>query len=116
MRKFVAILFLLILPLQWTTAAVAAYCQHEQDGKTQQHLGHHAHEHQASAAQVDYAPGNSDFDADCPSCHAHFAQAIVDADQPMLPVSQSRGAMAYLAFIPSPPTASLFRPPLADLA
>jgi hypothetical protein len=42
MRKFVTILFVLILPMQWTTAAVAAYCQHEQDGPAQQHIGHHA--------------------------------------------------------------------------
>ncbi len=116
MRKFVAVLFLLILPLQWSTAAVAAYCQHEQDGKAQQHVGHHAHEHQASAAQTDSDPGNSDFDADCPSCHAHFAQAVIDVAPPMLPASQGRDAMAYRAFLPTPPPASLFRPPLADLA
>jgi hypothetical protein len=116
MRKLVAILFLLILPLQWTTSAVAAYCLHETDGPAQQHMGHHAHEHQASAAQTDSDPGNTDFDADCPSCHAHFAQAVIDADSPMLPVSQVRAAVAYRAFLPTPPPGSLFRPPLAGLA
>ena len=71
---------------------------------------------QASAAQTDSDSGNSDFDADCPSCHAHFAQAVIDADSPMLPVSQVRAAMAYRAFLPTPPPSSLFRPPLVDLA
>ena len=120
MRKLVALLFLLILPLQWTTTAVAAYCLHETDAPAQQHMGHHAHEHQASAAQTDSDPGNSDFDAsfdsDCPSCHAHFAQAVIEADSPMLPASQVRAAVAYRAFLPTPPPGSLFRPPLADLA
>lgn len=116
MRKLVAILFLLILPLQWTSAAVAAYCQHEQDGKARQHLGHHAHEHQASAAQADDDPGNTDFDADCPSCHANFSQAVIDAAPPVFPASQARDVMTYRAFLPTPPPGSLFRPPLADLA
>jgi hypothetical protein len=120
MRKLVAIFFLLILPLQWTTAAVAAYCLHEQDGKAQQHIGHHAHEHQASTAQTDSDPGNTDFDAgfdsDCPSCHAHFAQAVIDADQLMLLASQVLATMSYRAFLPTPPPGSLFRPPLVDLA
>lgn len=116
MRKLLAILFLLILPLQWTTAAVAAYCQHELEGKAQQHLGHHAHEHQADATKTDSDPGNTDFDADCPSCHAHFVQAIIDADSPILPASQLRDATTYRACLPTPPPSSLFRPPLANLA
>lgn len=116
MRKLVAILFLLILPLQWTTAAMAAYCLHETDGPAQQHIGHHAHEHQASTTPADSDLGNTDFDADCPSCYAHFAQAVIDTGKPMLPASQGSGAVAYQAFLPTPPLASLFRPPLADLA
>ena len=116
MRKLLAILLLLILPLQWTTAAASAYCQHEQNGKAQQHFGHHAHEHKASAAQVDSDPGNSDFDADCPSCHAQSSQAVDDGHMPALPTSQGRDAMVYRAFLPTPPPGSLFRPPLADLA
>ena len=116
MRKLVTILFLLILPLQWTSAAVAAYCQHEQDGKAQQHVGHHAHEHQASTTPADGDPGNSDFDADCPSCHAHFAQAVIDSDATTFLAVQGGDTVAYRAFLPTPPPGSLFRPPLADLA
>ncbi len=124
MRKLLIFIFLIVLPLQWTTAAVAAYCLHETDSPAQQHLGHHAHEHHASVAQADSDPGNSDpdaspdasFDSDCPSCHTHFIQALIDADRPMLPASQDGEVMTYRVFLPTPPPDSLFRPPLADLA
>lgn len=120
MRKFVTLLFLLLLPLQWTTAAVAAYCQHEQDGQARQHIGHHAHEHQAAADQARSDSGNADFDvgfdSDCPSCHAHFIQALLDSDSPAFLTSQGGKIMAYPAFLPTPPPSSPFRPPLADLA
>lgn len=109
MRKFVAILFLLILPLQWSTAAVAAYCQH---------VGHHAHVHQASADLGGSDPANSDFDADCPSCLAHYAQIIIPVDHAAKPISICGGhnATPYRPTLPEPPPGSLYRPPLAKLA
>lgn len=116
MRKLLIFIFLIVLPLQWTTAAAAAYCLHEIDAPAQKHFGHHVHEHQASTSQTDNDPGNSDFDADCPSCHAHFAQAVNDVHQPALSASQGPDAITYRAFLPTPPPVSLFRPPLADLA
>lgn len=116
MRKFVAILFLLIVPLQWSTAAVAAYCQHETESKAQQHVGHHAHVHQASADLGGSDPANSDFDADCPSCLAHYAQVAIPVDHAATPICGDRNAAPYRATLPEPPLGSLFRPPLADLA
>ncbi|NCV41106.1 MAG: hypothetical protein EBW11_11190 [Betaproteobacteria bacterium] len=40
MRKFLAIFLLVLLPLQFSWAAVAGYCQHEA-GVTANHPGHH---------------------------------------------------------------------------
>lgn len=116
MRKFLILIFLIVLPLQWTTAAVAAYCLHETDGPAQQHMGHHAHEHQSDAAPTGDDPAGTDFDADCPSCHSHYVQAAIVIDQATVPMSADRNVISYRAFLPEPPPNSLFRPPLTDLA
>ncbi|OBV37011.1 cation efflux protein, CzcI family [Janthinobacterium psychrotolerans] len=48
MKKFFLLLLLFVLPLQMSWAAASAYCLHE-EGKAAQHLGHHSHQHKASA-------------------------------------------------------------------
>ena len=115
MRKLI-IFFLIVLPLQWSTAAVAAYCQHETESKAQQHVGHHAHEHQASADLGGSDPADSDFDADCPSCHAHYVQVVIPVDHAATPKCGGHNATPYRTTLPEPPPGSLFRPPLANLA
>lgn len=46
MRRFaVLVLLLLALPLQYSWAAVGAYCQHGDSAGVQWHFGHHTHEH-----------------------------------------------------------------------
>ena len=47
MRKWLAIVLLVFLPLQFSWAAVASYCQHE-TGAAAKHFGHHAHQHKAA--------------------------------------------------------------------
>lgn len=48
-RRFLVIVLLAFLPLQFSWAAVAAYCGHEeQAGAT--HVGHHAHQHHDDTA------------------------------------------------------------------
>ena len=42
MRRWLAILLLVCLPLQFSWAAVADYCMHE-SGETADHVGHHDH-------------------------------------------------------------------------
>jgi hypothetical protein len=75
-RRILAIVLLALLPLQFSWAAVASYCEHEaQDAG---HFGPHQHAHHADAgpsaepvvhtdAQADQAPG--DVDLDCGHCH-----------------------------------------------
>ena len=60
MRRFAVFLLLVALPLQYSWAAVGAYCQHE-GSAAQWHFGHHVHKHD----QGDQKPG---MHADCAAC------------------------------------------------
>ena len=42
MRRFVLLFLMLVLPLQWSWAAVSSGCRHE-TGSAAQHLGYHDH-------------------------------------------------------------------------
>ncbi|RZL04249.1 MAG: hypothetical protein EOP36_01140 [Rubrivivax sp.] len=44
MRRLIAIVLLMLLPVQALWAAAEPYCQHEHDAAAH-HVGHHAHEH-----------------------------------------------------------------------
>lgn len=73
MHRWLAILILTLLPLQFSWAAVAAYCGHE-TGQQSQHLGHHEHQHTDHVkADPDNAPADqkapASFDFDCGHCH-----------------------------------------------
>ena len=74
MRRFVLLFLMLILPLQWSWAAVASVCRHE-TGSAAQYLGHHDHEHAAvlndttADTTTDTDGVNVWFDADCCSYH-----------------------------------------------
>ena len=76
MRRLLALFVLALLPLQFSWAAVAVYCEHETQGAG--HFGHHEHQHEADAvahadpspdtdAAGDKAPGAMDLD--CGHCH-----------------------------------------------
>jgi hypothetical protein len=60
---------LLVMPLQVSWAAVAVYCQHENESTTQ-HFGHHEHQHAATEAD-DESNDSSPIKAhaDCVTCH-----------------------------------------------
>ncbi|WP_157667506.1 hypothetical protein [Comamonas serinivorans] len=65
---------LCLMPLQFSWAAVARYCQHEAVAPAQQpHAGHHSHEHRAQVAGV----VSSLPDADCHYCHASVAPFVI---------------------------------------
>ena len=75
MRRWLAILMLALLPLQFSWAAVAAYCGHE-SGQQAQHLGHHEHQHAGQAGPgQDSGPADAQagFDFDCGHCHGTCA-------------------------------------------
>ncbi len=78
MRSYLAIFMLVLLPLQFSWAAMASHCQHE-TGVTAQIPSHHSHEH-ASADHPETAQ-NADssacMDHDCATCHLGCAVALV---------------------------------------
>jgi len=74
MRRWIAVFMLMLLPLQFSWAAVASYCQHESSPATAQHVGHHEHKHGAddngaiSKAKTG-GPSLDKSDPDCCLCH-----------------------------------------------
>ena len=85
MSRLLAIFFLVLLPFQFSWAAVAPYCGHER-GVVSGHFGHHEHHHHSAAEgdgdgktfadskaatelQADKAPGA--IDLDCGQCHGN---------------------------------------------
>lgn len=109
MKKFLLIVLLLVLPLQYSWAAAAVYCQHERGAAP--HLGHHAHQHQAQdgQAQDDDGGGGASkaFHADCESCHLFSHAALVpDMPAPLASMAQSHRATParhYASHIPDSP-------------
>lgn len=90
MRRLVAILMLVVLSVQFSWAAAASYCEHDQDASTQ-HVGHHEHQHGQPAAEADEpvdAPGQDGSKAgrahaDCASCHLTAAKTISSQEMPV---------------------------------
>lgn len=78
MRRWLVILMLTLLPLQFSWAAVAAYCTHEASPNAE-HVGHHAHQHaggetaQPKVAKTDAGKLAGMQDLDCAQCHAACA-------------------------------------------
>jgi hypothetical protein len=73
MHRVLALLFLFIVPLQMSYAAVSAYCEHEARAAQNEHVGHHAHQHHESPDGNDKYSGK--LDPDCAQCH--FVQLSV---------------------------------------
>lgn len=84
-RRYLAILLLVVLPVQFSWAMVGQYCAHE-TGAQSQHLGHHSHEHEQNVATAQPNAFNADeasggalggVHADCYSCHVSCGFAIL---------------------------------------
>lgn len=90
MRRVLAFLILLIVPLQMSYAAAAAYCEHESRPAQGGHLGHHAHQHQESPAGKSKIPGK--LHPDCAQCHFVYLSVVAADCGPCL-VSDPRDGM-----------------------
>lgn len=81
MRRWLTILLLFMLPLQFSWAAAAAYCQHERDPGAS-HFGHHGQVQNDETAKASEAPSpdkkaaSSADDADCAVCHLSCAKPV----------------------------------------
>lgn len=110
-KKLLLIFMLMMLPLQFSWAAVAAYCQHESE-IAMPHIGHHTHGHQqlqVNAANDDAQDSNDSpgFDADCISCHGG-ATGILALSLQMMPdtvalVTRSSSNFLLASTIPDRP-------------
>lgn len=85
MKKLLLILLLAVLPLQYTWAAAAVYCTHE-NAQTTKHFGHHSHQHDAADAKADSPDKKPGADNDCGTCHMaaqpSFLSSVVLLIQP----------------------------------
>lgn len=93
MRRFVLICVMLLLPVQWTWAAAAAYCAHESSPAAARHFGHHEHVHKSSSTESSkqgQSAKTGALDLDCEYCHLSAAQwlpALHDIVPPTLGAS-----------------------------
>ncbi len=84
MRRWLILLLLTVLPLQFASAAVASYCLHESEVAAR-HFGHHQHKHHAGAGQASFEQADGHKvggsagldDADCEYCHLGAAHPLL---------------------------------------
>lgn len=103
MKRLLILLMLFALPLHFSWAAAASYCQHE-SGKATQHFGHHYHEHHAGSADGKDGAGKSPLQvhADCSICHLSCPAAAASV--------HSLSVIAHGSFVvadPPPPLSSV---------
>ena len=119
MKRSLALVFLVVVQLQLSQAAIAAYCAHESDVAQKVHLGHHVHQHEISSSDSSTSKRIplGTIDADCAQCHFHCLN-IVAATPPAFLASKlaTSGSWSDTQFVPSLPRDTLYRPPLFALA
>jgi hypothetical protein len=104
-KKFLLILLLTILPLQYSWAAAAVYCKHEQGSST--HFGHHSHQHKAQVDEPDGEKKSKEFHGDCEYCHmfshAYLLQHVADFNLPPKPERTQTLRLTFSSHIPDSP-------------
>jgi hypothetical protein len=79
-KKLILIFLLALLPFQFSWAAAAAYCEHEQEPVS--HFGHHGHQHQASQDEADQQDSPFKVHPDCGYCHLASQASFATAELP----------------------------------
>ncbi len=114
MKRFLAILLLVLLPLNAAFAAAAGYCQHQKESPQATHFGHHTHQHDRSVDKT--GDNGAQTDPDCGFCHLSFL-SFIPALSPMLGDSNTpQLVVSPLADYRSAIVDPFDRPPLARLA
>lgn len=119
MRRWLAIILFTLLPLQFSWAAVASYCGHEESTTTASHLGHHEHEHHADASvstDADSQKAAGAVDLDCGHCHGTCAAMPLPVAAPLPLLNTSRPGLLADVFEPAPAPIPPERPQWAGLA
>lgn len=112
MRRWFAVFMLMMLPIQFSWAAVASYCQHESAPAKTEHIGHHEHKHSADDNDMvskakKSEPSLDKSDPDCCLCHGlglgatqlHAAKQPADRGNTMVAQTSTPSAGVN----PSPP-------------
>lgn len=102
MKRYLVIFLLVLLPLQFSLAAMVGYCQHETDVAAK-HPGHHTNDH-ASADHRETGKNSSQSAGmyhDCATCHMGCTAAMV-SDLGKTTVVASYDQPLHLQVIPSP--------------
>lgn len=131
MRRFLLIVLMLVLPLQWSWAAAASLCGHE-GAPAARHFGHHQHEHHGAAAGHDAGKGSKAgksegadkkaglgslaADPDCGVCHGLGAAFLAAVDAQAPPRIGAYTFPRYQAAVPDRSPDTLLRPPLSPVA
>jgi len=117
MHRLLAVLMLVLLPFQFSWAAVASYCMHERTSAQVQHVGHHEHKHEASSLPDKDGHGlqaADAFDVDCCLCHGlgiGVTRFFVDMKASTAPISVViQSALPLSSIAPSPPERPQWRP------
>jgi len=104
-KKYLLILLMLILPVQYAWSAAAVYCQHEQ--KSPFHFGHHAHQHKASSDEHGGHGKVNSADTDCEYCHmfshAFFVPFDARSTAPLAVNYAAPASIPYTSHIPRRP-------------
>ena len=126
MRRFLLIVLMFVLPLQWSWAAAASLCGHEVAGPAAQHFGHHQHEHhgaeaghdadKAEGADKKTGLGSLGADPDCGVCHGLGAAFLTAVDAQAPPWIGADAFSRYQAAVPDRSPDTLLRPPLSLVA
>lgn len=113
MRRFVALLLLVLLPLQAVWAAAAPYCQHESEAQGH-HIGHHQPEH-AHDTPGDDGGGATSAHTDCHTCHGG---TVLAQEVRMLQVmaASAQPVPTLVHGLPAPPAERPDRPSWLALA
>jgi cytochrome c553 len=117
MRRWLLLVLLAVMPLQWSWAAAASVCAHEMDAPAS-HVGHHEHAHDATTANTDEADDERlPFEhPDCGVCHGAGTAFIARVnDMPGL-WTESTPFERYEAVVPDRSPDTLFRPPSTTVA
>lgn len=73
MHRWLLVLLLVVMPVQFVWAAAAPYCGHETSESASKHFGHHFHKHQGSTTSDASKAGGAGVlggdDVDCVLCH-----------------------------------------------
>ncbi|VTV17846.1 MULTISPECIES: hypothetical protein [unclassified Variovorax] len=112
MRRFLFVLLLAVVPLQFAWSAASGYCRHEA-GTGAAHFGHH--DHKASALSVEKAHDLklkqiADGDDNCIGCHINVVLQIVDRVPPVIAAGALRPPDSRPHHYRSPTPPGLERP------